>query len=500
MSKKPAKTVDYSEMKTGVPDFRGVRAASSDSYTTKEYYKPFQTRGRYIGAYEAFGASISDTDRLFYSTREPVGVWWVKRIAYDIWDNWFRLINPEDKTDTTLDDKTQRVLRQLKAHTQLPRETIFERRTGTGILLLSYTGFGSETDWATPLYTLNPDGTPPKRLESGKKLLQITPYPWTSVQTVEIEDDPASIRYGLPEYYTITQGGDTGDSTNPQGTQTIGVIRVHWTRVIHDAPRLDQHTYLGVPVIDEIFDDLVGARNARWAAYESYYRHGTGFPVIKMKGSAHEIREWVEDGGLDNFMHVRGYFICNPDEDFKFAGAEGEVLNPNTYFDMHFAFIAAGTGVAKDSVQSTSAGGAVGSEAKERQYFKSLSLQQNMKEPMLRELIDRLIQTGQINHDGEYLVEWIDPFEVNPQDKSAMKFMDARTTVLEMQYMTVNEIRGIKGLPPLDGYDIILGLPGQMTPIGSEPAPNQNEPKREEINPEEANKPESTLLDRVLNT
>lgn len=498
MSEKPVKKRRNSVKDTGVPDFMGVRGVSRDSYTPRTEFKAFQQQGKYIGAYEGYGDSISDKNRLFYSTREPVGVWWVKRIAYDIWDNWFRLINPEDETSDELDKKTQKVLRQLKAHIQLPRETVFERRYGTAILLLSYTGFGSETDWETPLYELNEDGTTPETLGNGKNLLQITPYPWTSVEVSEIDENPSSLRYGLPNYYTITTGSDTGDSTNPQGQQAVGVIRVHWTRVIHDAPRLDQHTYVGVPAIDEIMDDLIGARNARWAAYESYYRHGTGFPVIKMKGTAAQKREWVENGGLDDFVHVRGYFICDPDEDFQFVGAEGEVLNPNTYFDMYFAFIAAATGVAKDSVQSTSAGGAVGSEAKERQYFKSLSLQQNQKEPMLRELIDRLIQTGQIEYSGEYLVEWIDPFEVNPQDKSAMAFMDARTTVLEMQYMTVNEIRKIKGLPPIEGYDIILGLPGQMVPGGSEPAPNQKEPEAGETEPEETNKPESTLLDKTL--
>ena len=482
---------------SGIPGMNADTTLSTDSYTERTSFKAFYQRGRYIGAHEGYGATISDTDRLFYSTREPVGVWWVKRISYDVWDNWFRVKNVDDDDDETLDRDVQRVLLDLKAKAELPRETVFERRYGTALLLLAYTGFGSESNWETPLFEVNPDGSWPKTLKNGGKLLQVTPYPWTVVNVEELDENPNSMRYGLPEVYKINTGSGSGDSTNPSGTELPKIINVHWSRVIHDAPRLDEHTYKGVPAIDAIFDDLVGARNARWGAYESYYRHGTGFPVIKTKSTAEQNREWVEAGGLDDYLNVRGYFICHVDEDFKFVGAEGAVLNPNTYFDMYFTFIAAATGVAKDTIQGVSAGRVTGSEVNERQYYKSISLHQKQKEPLLRELIDRLIQTGQIGYDGEYEVEWIDPFEVNPQDRSAIAFMEARTTALQT-WKTINEIRKEQGYPPIEGGDVLMLQPGQMAPMGSEPAPNQGEPERPEAEPEEGTPSESNLLDRTL--
>jgi len=485
------------ENRSGIPGIYPETSLGADSYTGRENMKAFYQRGRYVGANEGYGASISDTDRLFYSTREPVGVWWVKRVAYDIWDNWFRVVDPEDKDDKTLDADVQRVLRDLDAHRKLPQLTMFERRYGTSVLLLSYTGFGSEASWETPLFALEKDGKPPKRLPTGKRLLQITPYPWTMVNVDTLDDNTGSTRFGHPEYYTIDSGSGAGDSTNPQGTQANRNIKVHWTRVIHDAPRLDQHPYLGVAAIDEIFDDLVGGRNARWGAYESYYRHGTGFPVIKTKATTEQNKAWIAAGGLDDYLHVRGYFMCHVDEDFKFVGAEGATLNPNTYFDMYFTFIAAGTGVAKDTIQGVSAGRVTGSEVNERQYYKSISLHQNQEEPMLRELLDRLIQTGQVEHEGDYEVEWVDPFEVNPQDKAAIEFMDARTMALK-SWMTVNEIRAKFGLPPRDDGDVLMLQPGQLIMQGSNPAPNQKAPERGETEPEESEKNESTLLDRVI--
>lgn len=483
---------------TGIPGL-GTGDLARDSYTEPQRFKAFQQGGRYIGAYEGYGATISDENRLFYSTREPVGVWWVVRVAQDIWDNWFRIKNVADKDDETLNQSIQKELLALKAKEKLPRETIFERRYGTGILLLSYTGFGSETDWETPLYELDAAGNPPKRLGGGKKLLQITPHPWTKVEVSELDNNESSLRCGLPLYYTITIGSNTGSSTTPTGKERADIIKVHWTRIIHDAPRLDEHTYEGVPAIDAIFDDLIGGRNARWAAYESYYRHGTGFPVVKTKATKAENEAWIAAGGLSDYLHVRGYFVCHVDEDFKFVGAEGAVLNPNTYFDMYFTFIAAATGVAKDTLQGVSAGRVTGSEVNERQYYKSISLHQNQKEPMLRELIDRLIQTGQVDFNGEYEVEWIDPFEVNPQDKAAIEFMQARTTALQT-YMTVNEIRAKYGMEPIEGGDVLMLQPGQFGAggFGGQPSTTQKEPEKGETEPEEANQPESTLLDRVL--
>lgn len=480
----------------GMDQNTALPRATKDSYTTRESFKAFHQSGKYIGAYEGYGANISDNDREFYSNREPVGVWWIKGIAYDIWDNGFRVINKSDKDDKTLDDNVQRVLRQLKAKTQLPRETVFERRTGTAILLLSYTGFGADNDWKTPLFTPNPNGTFPKTLKNGVELLQITPYPWTSVSVNELDTDPSSIRFGLPEYYLINKGSVSNGTTSSIG-QPSQTIDVHWTRVIHDAPRLDEHPYEGTSAMDQIFDDLVGGRNARWGAYESYYRHGTGFPVIKTKATPEQNRAWIEAGGLSDYMNVRGYFICNVEEDFKFVGAEGAVLNPNTYFDMYFTFIAAATGVAKDSIQGVSAGRVTGSESNERQYYKSIGLHQNQKEPMLRELIDRIIQTGQVEFDGEYEIEWIDPFEVNPQDKAAIEFMVGRN-LAQKSWWTVNEKRAAEGMEPIEGGDELALLPGQFNPQEPQQAPNQEEPSPTETEPEEGTPSESTLLDRLI--
>ena len=121
---------------SGIPGMDTKNKLSMDSYTTREQLTAFHQSGKIIGANEGYGANISDKNRFFYSNREPVGVWWVKRIAYDIFDNWFRIVNPKLPDDESLDKKVQKILLQLKAQIQLPRETIFERRYGTSIFFM----------------------------------------------------------------------------------------------------------------------------------------------------------------------------------------------------------------------------------------------------------------------------------------------------------------------------------------------------------------------------
>ena len=478
---------------TGIPRMPS-RDHAKDSYTTE--FAAFRTQGTYVGRQERFGGVINDDDYLFYSLNEPVGKWWVSGVADDIWDNWFKVVDKDNVDSDTLDRQIQRVLKDLKAKTQLPRETLFERRYGTSILLLSYSGF--ENDWETPLYEIDDAGNP-QPLTSDKKLLQITPYPWTEVNVIEVESNENSLRFGLPTKYQVTRGAPVDDRkrTTSIGTTTTDVLTVHWTRVIHDAPRLDEHPYEGVSALQVLFDDLVGGRNIRWAMYQAMFRHGQGFPVIMSKATQAQNEAWIAAGGLDEYLNVRGYFMHGPDEDFRFEGAKDAMVNPSTYFDVYFTFIAAATGVSKSTIMGVSAGRVMGSESDERQYFKAITLQQHKKEPMLTELIDRLIQTGQVEFNGDYEINWVDPFEVNPQDKAAIEFMEERTNALKT-YMTINERRALEGLDPLpdDQGEALMLQPGQNPTWGG--TANQTSPERGETEPENTEKPESTLLDRVL--
>lgn len=437
---------------------RGTGIALDSVTTTLE---SFYTTGTVIGTDHSYGADIQDNLKEFYSLREPVAKWWICSVADDIFDNWFRVKDVDKPDNPSLDNAVQKVLTALKAKVQLPRLTLFERRYGYAILLLSYTGFNNS--WETPLFTPRNGEIYPK-LGKNEQILQITPYPKNAIDHIDVDEDEGSLRRGLPLFYHL----NIGSVSSSEGTLNVGgggsTIKVHWTRVIHDAPRLDEHPFEGISAIDCIFDDLVGGRNARWGMYQGYYRNGQGFPVFHTKGTKAENEAWVAAGGVNDVMNARGYFICGEDEDMRFEGAQASALNPGSYFDTYFTFIAAATGVSQDTIKGVSAGRVSGSEVNERQYFKSITLQQRKKEPMLRELIDRLIQTGQVEFSGDYFIDWIDPFMVNPQDKASIEYLQERTNALRGQTETVDEVRARKGMPPLpNGEGKHLQLqPGQF--------------------------------------
>ena len=488
-----------------IPGFgsKSSRNMGKDTDIYGNTFEVFSQSGKVLGYATGYGSVISPDWLLFYSQREPVGYWWVVNVGNDVWDNWFSVRDIEKPDDMALDKSVQRWMNILKAKVQLPRETVFERRYGTAILLMGY--MEPNMKWETPLFTPEIGEKLPK---IDAKLLQITPYPWVDITNVELDDEPTSYRYGLPEYYTISIGNANTETPLPSG-MTRGTMRVHWTRVIHDAQRQDEHPYLGTSALDPIFDDLVGGRNARWGMYQGYYRNGQGFPSIQTTGTKKENEDWVAAGGVEGILNARGYFVHGPDEKIEFVGSQGVALNPVTYFDAYFAFISGATSVTADFIKGISAGRVTGNEAGERKYFKAISLLQHKKETMLRELTDRLIQTGQVEFDGEYFIEWVDPFEVNPQDKASIEYLQERTNALRMQSETIDEVRARKGMKPLPNGEgkKLLPLPGQFSNPSVGGAANQQEPEETKPpeqpteNPAEQGQSvageESTLFDKV---
>lgn len=437
-------------MRTNISTIRNLEI-TLDSVTT---YYPFRTSGRYVGAYESYGGTISDSDKLFYSQREPIVTWFVSHVAKDIFDNWFRVYNPEDPKDDALDDAVQVVLKALKAKKELIRLITFERRYGMSIMLCAYAGFNEE-NWATPLYEVNEIGE--KQLKDIVMLLQITPYSKTGFTVKEKEESQSNIRLGLPTVYGVKRGEDTGDTD------------VNWTRVIHAATRLDEHQYEGVSIIDPLFDDAVGYRNSKWGQYQTIYRHGSGFPHYMFPGATKkEIEDWYAAGGADQ-LNARMSFASGEDgENIEFKGAQTTALDPSPYNDMAFMNMAMATRIPQDILKGVSAGRVTGSQVNERNYFKFISGEQTLIEPIVRELIDRIIDTGQAAYadrrrgtiSKDYEIEWYNAFQLNDVDEARIKLWNSTATKNELEYKTVDEVRDDNELPPLpDGEgEVVLGV------------------------------------------
>ena len=423
-----------------------------------------------------FGANIPDNERVFASQREPVLKWLVSYVASDIFDQGFRVFEVGKEEDDALDDMVQAALLTLKAKKNLTRLTMFERRWGTSVLLLAYSTNAEKVDWKEPLY--DDEG----KVSDGAQLMQITPFPKNRVTVKKEIKDRSSLRYGQPEFYDITQGSLVKD------------LRVHWTRVIHDAPRLDEHPYWGLSVMDPIWDDATGWRNMRWALFQMLWRYGMGYPHFQFEGATQkEIDTWIANGGINDFF-ARGVFTSNEKASVNFVGLEGKTVQPKEYVDLVYESIATGTRISQDILKGVSAGAVTGSETNLKEYAKLISNEQSDIEDIPIELIKRLMETGQIEFDyetKEFGIEWKGAFELSEVDDARVQLQTSMAYKNLTEILTVDEVRERAGEKPLpDGGDVVLGLErislGNITPPPDDTIPVPPvDPKKEIKVPEE---------------
>ncbi len=430
------------------------------------------SRGRPFG-----GRSIPDSELDFLIKREPVIHWTVWYVSQDIFDNKLRAyINGKIEEDA-FDDAVQRAFLQLKAYKALALSTAFERLYGTSIIVCSYQG---SPNWEETIF--GPNG----EVKAGLQLVQLTPYPKSQINVEQVESDDSSLRFGQPLFYEISR---------KDGTQ----FKVHWSKVIHDAPRIFDDPIWGMSVVQILYDDATGFRNMRWGLYQTIFRYGSGFPHIHLPWANRKQINALIDSGEFDYINSRGFFVTGGKEDMKetidFKGVQGVTLNPDPYMKMSFEQFSLGSRIPQDIFKGASAGRITGSEFNERNYYKYISGEQNSKTPVVRELIDRLLATGQIeSSDGrvkisvetEYTVEWTSAFELNEVDQTRIMLWKSTTYKNFGSFMMVDEIRALQKLDPLENKKgkVVLELlrletaqvrQGQPQPEGGEPQGNRAE-------------------------
>jgi len=418
------------------------------------------TGGTSYASSRTFTGDIDDKTRLFLSLYEPVVYWIVTRVAQDVFNDWFTVVDVSKEDDPTLDDSVQEMLTKLKAKERLTRLFIFERRYGTALLLCRYSSESPDT-WNIPIG------------ESVKPELDaITPYPWTKVKVETVDKEATSPTYAYPLKYKIVQG-----------ISGIKDLDVDHTRTIRVATRLDEHLYKGVSIVDLIADDAVGYRTFRAGVYKLWVRYGSGMPTIKIpKASIDQLTALEEEGYFDD-MSNRSYFLLGKDiESIDFKGVAGVALNPTPTDNIGINNLSMASGVPSDILRGTQAGTLSGSQVDENQYFKRISSEQSLAEPTVRTLIDILISTGQVNFDGEYLIKWNATARIDAPDIARIEVMEATANEKKMRYMTINEIRAKNKLDPIEGGDALPSQPMAMggmfraSPPASDEAQNLPDP------------------------
>ena len=406
-----------------------------------------------------FGMALNERDLLFSVRREPVAWRLVFGVAHDVWDKGFTVEEIAEKPDPKWSREVSQVLDGLNAKAGFTQMTVFERLFGWSILAKTYVDRGK--DVSAPV-------------TSPKEIRQLVPY-CTLQFTVQGSDEdkkPESDRFGLPEFYTLRREG-------------ASQVRLHYTRAIHCATRLLDHPYKGISCLEPVYDDLTVLRNIRWGLGQTIYRYGSGFPDITVTGAKTADLDALENSQQFRDLNARKRFLHNEKATLEFKGLAGKALNPEPYYEPILESIAIGSSFPKAQLRGAQAGGLEGSQVNQSDYFKYISGLQTLLEPCVWELIDNLMETGQIRRVEDYRIVWPGGVELSEKDRASVELMEAQARSLKLQYCVVDEVRAEEdkeALPDKAG-EVVLGLRKPEPPVveKKEPGEEKKEPGKEEV-------------------
>jgi len=415
-----ARPAAYSAKKTRSAPSKGadsVRRASRDLSDT------FGVRGAGASWQTSFGMALNERDLLVAVHREPVAWRVVFQVAHDIFDKGFTVEEIAEKPDPNWSREVSKVLDDLNAKAVYTQMSVFERLFGWAIIAMSFVDRGK--DVSAPV-------TSPKEI---RQLLPFCTLQFT-VQGSDEDKKQDSDRFGLPEFYTLRREG-------------VAQTRLHYTRTIHCATRLLEHPYKGMSVLEPVYNDLTFLCNIRWGLGETICRHGSGFPDITVTGAKAADLDAIEDSQQFKNLNARTYFLHNEKAVLDFKGLAGRALDPSPYYEAIMESISIGSGIPLAILRGAQAGALSGSEVNEREYFKVISDFRTLYEPCIWELIDRLMETGQIRKVNDYRVVWPGGVELSEKDRASVELQLAQARALKLQYCTVDEVRAEEDKEPL---------------------------------------------------
>jgi len=381
-----------------------------------------------------FGSPISMRQIVFAAMREPVAKRVVVDVAFDVMAKGFTVEEEAEKPNPEWTRQVSKVLDELDTKAMLRQLVLFERLYGWAALGLSYVDYAAD---------------PSKPVQDPKRIVSLTVFSDhnCSVQSSDVEKDTGSERAGLPNLYTI----------NKIGTEQK---KIHYTRMIHYASRLMGHPWRGVPVLAVLYSDLTAYRNTREALVHAIKTHAAGFADITLKGkkSQRQLNNFEAAEKLTG-LDSRSYFLHDSNSKVDWVGTKGKALDPEQYVDVSLESLSCGSRIPVSHLRGATAGTLAGSEVNDREYWGGIAMQQSLLERTVWDLIDRLMDTGQIDRVVDYNLVWPSGFELSDQTVSEIELRDAQTRKLKLEWMTVDEVRDEQGLEPLpESGDVVPGL------------------------------------------
>jgi len=373
----------------------------------------------------SFGSPICMDQIVFAAMREPVAKRVVVDVAFDMIAKSFKVEEEAEEPNPEWSRQVSRVLDELDTKEKLRELVIFERLYGWAALGLSIIDYGED---------------PSKPVQNPRKVTALTVFSDhnCTIQSSDEEKSTESERAGLPNLYTVKIGSKQK--------------KIHWTRMIHFVSRKMGHPWRGVPALAVLYSDLTAYRNAREQIVHTIKTHAGGFAdiTIDSKGNQEKLNEFEADNDLAN-LDSRTHFTHYKDVGIKWIGAAGKALDPSPYVDVSLESLSCGSRIPTSHLKGATAGTIAGSEVNDREYWGGIRTQQSLLDRTIWDLIDLLIETGQIDRVKDYNIVWPPGFELSDQTIAEIKLKEAQAHKLQLDWMTLDEVRADQGLDPLPG-------------------------------------------------
>jgi len=220
--------------------------------------------------------------------------------------------------------------------------------------------------------------------------------------------------------------------------------------MIHYASRRMGHPWRGVPALEVLYSDLTAYRNAREAIVRAIKTHAAGFADITIDGikSRTQLDKFETDNKLGD-LDSRNYFLHGSGATVEWIGAKGKALDPGPYVDVSLESLSCGSRIPVSHLRGATAGTLAGSEVNDREYWGGIAMQQSLLERTIWDLLDKLMQTGQIEPVEDYNLVWPPGFELSDQTVAEIELREAQAQKLMLSWMTLDEVRKKQGLTAL---------------------------------------------------
>jgi len=396
---------------------------------------------RYAGL--QFGADRDMYDTLGYDRDPGVQDYYAKYLRNDIartvvkkpaatsWQVRPRVIDdaekgPEDEAETPFERAVEYLFEQKRLLHYLKRWDVATGLGEYGVLFLGLReATGGDEDMQVDYSTL-PDLTEPPdpnaldeinpdERDSGG-LAYMSVFTQGHVEDIQIVENPAHPRFGLPHRYQLEFV--TGDSSRTQW--------VHYSRVLHAAEDLLENEIFGTPRMLPVYNRIMDLEKVVGGAGEMFWRGARRELHMNYTGDgtpqdADALQEQAEE-----YTHRLRNVLRTSNVEAQDLG--GQDVNPEGPVDVILQLIAGETGIPKRMLTGSERGELASTQDRASWLQRASQRQEQWNEPVqFRAYLDRLLNFGILPEPqgGTYTVTWPDLFELNDIERAEIRKQNA---------------------------------------------------------------------------